>query len=191
MRIQIGINGTSSAAATLVNADLRQGDGGAVLVTAKPSPGASSDALGFTQVRVTADKEASKDGSRRVYIRLNVKTPITQYNSNGTVNTSTPEVSAHAVVRVPSIVAKALDGAVATSSAAAGTVEDPREQAEAALARALTYLATLMTGQPINYTYVKTSLKSNAVWPGLQDIAPLDFVSGTYGTSRVLPPPAS
>lgn len=191
MIIQIGANGNSTTAATLLASDFRPGDGGAVLVTAKPYPGASSDAQGFTQVKIESDKETSKDGSRRVVLRLKVKTPITQYNSNGTVNTTTPEVSAHAVVRVPSIVAKALDGTVATASSAVGTVEDPKEQAEAALSRALVFLATLLTGQPLNYTYIKTSLKSNGVWTGLQGVAPLDFVSGTYGTSRVLPPPAS
>lgn len=190
MKIQIGINGNSSTAATLVQADFRQGDGGAALVTDKPSPGASSPAQGFTQIWVNADKETSKDGSRRVFIRINVKCPISQYNTNGTVNITTPEVQAHAVVRIPSIVAKALDGAVATASSSLGTVEDPKEQAEAALSRSITYLATLLTGQPVNYTYVKSALQTNGVWNGLQGMAPFDFLSGSYGSTRVLPPPS-
>jgi hypothetical protein len=119
-----------------------------------------------------------------------VKSPVSYYNTNGTIINSAPEITAHIVLKVPRLIANALSGTLTSGVDDSQGGTQAQDKAVKAIVRALTYLCTIVTGQPINTTAMYTAIRSNPLFLGSIGVCPLDYLSGDYGTARVAPPPA-
>lgn len=190
MKVQLGINGSSSSAATLVDMEFTQCADGAYVLSNKTEPGSSTQQNAFRRTTVQADLQSTKSGDVRVLLRAKVRVPLASYNVNGTVVTNVPELFIHTILTVPKVVASALLGTLTTSVNDSLDVDPAQEVAQRAVAEAVSILATLMTGQPTNYTFVRTGLQMLPLFKGILGVCPLDYANGDYGSTRVLPPPA-
>lgn len=190
MKVRMSTGGGVSTAPTLVIDDYRPCAEGVVLTTFRKSPG-GTDQSGLTTQIVDGATKQSKDGSVSVMLRVRVKTPVPQYNTNtGNTNVHTPEIQAHVVLRVPRIVALALSGAM-PGSGSSSSLQYPFDAAASAVSTALCTLMAVAANTPGNYTEVFGSLTASPLYFGTQGICPLDYLNGDYGTIRVAPPPAS
>lgn len=191
MKVQLGIGGSATAAATLCDLDFTQCSEGAYVLSNTSEPGSSTLVSGFRRVTVDSDHSVDRSGNVRCLLRVRVRVPLTSYNVNGVVVTNVPEMQLHVVLNVPKVMASALQGTLATSDQTDPTSSgDAQTVAIKAVAEAISLLASVMTNQPANYTFVKNGLHLSPFFKGIMGVCPMDYQSGDYGSVRVLPPPA-
>lgn len=190
MDIEIATSGSSTAAATLSIATFRQCEDGVVFIDNAYTPSGTPDPKATITTRIDGQTTATKDGGTSTVLRVKVRAPIAQYNQNGTVVNSLPEVKAHVVVQLPRLLANAVAGAVTTSVQDSLDTQEASQTAKEAIVRALAYLCAMITNEPVNFTKMYQGFTSSPFFMGALGICPLDYQNGDYGTTRVLPPPA-
>jgi hypothetical protein len=192
MKIQLGTGGTASTAATLKDLELEPCAEGAYLLT-NQLVFDSEPRTAICRFTIDGEHTTARSGDARVLVRVRCKVPLSSYNVNGTVVTNVPEFQVHAVLTVPKVVAAALQGTLTTVGQ--DSEGDPGDSAQtvasAAIAQAISMLATLLTNQPANASYVSQFLSSGSpFFKGIMGVCPVNYATADYGQTRVLPPPA-
>lgn len=191
MKIQLGVDGSASAAATLADMEFQQCADGAFQLSNTQEPGSSSVEDAVRRIIVDGERKTSGNGDVRVLLRVKTRVPLASYNVNGTVVTNVPEIQVHTVLTLPRVAAAALQGTLTTATSTRNTGTDiAQNEAKRVIAEAISLLATIMTNQPCNYSMVASGLMNSPFFYGVMGVCPLDYASGDYGLTRVLPPPA-
>lgn len=191
MDIELAKNGTASTAGALVVNSFRQCEGGVVFVDSATLPGGTTSTTAPLNISVVdGQTQPTRDGGSSTVIRVRVKMPISYYNTNGTIINSVPEIVAHTVLKVPRLIANALSGTLTNDVDDTHGGATAQQTATRAVVRALAYLSTIVTGQPIDVTALEAAMRSNPLFLGAIGVCPLDYLAGDYGTTRVVPPPA-
>jgi hypothetical protein len=191
MKVQLGTGGNASTAATLKDLELEPCAEGAYLLTNRLVFDADPKSA-ICRFTIDGEQTTARSGDVRVLVRIRCKVPLSSYNVNGTVVTNVPEFQVHAVLTVPKVVAAAIQGTLTTVEQ--DSEGDPGENAQIvarnAVAQAIAMLATLLTNQPANATYVAQFLTGGSpFFKGLMGVCPVNYATADYGTVRVLPPP--
>lgn len=190
MKVQIGKNGTASAAATLVDLEFQPCADGAFKLDNELISGSGTDA--FRRFIIDGEHTVNKNGDVRVLVRVKCRCPLASYNVSGVVVTNVPEFQVHAVLTLPKVVVAAMMGTLSTTpdNGEEVGVTPAQTMAQQSVAEAITVLATILTNQPANFTYVNAGMVSSPWFKGMMGVCPMDYATADFGTTRVLPPPA-
>lgn len=192
MKVQLGVGGSATSAATLADLAFSPCADGAYELTSDLPDGETLSGNEVRRVIIDGEHTTAKSGDVRVLLRVKTRCPLSSYNVNGTVVTHVPELQIHTVLTLPKVVVAALQGTLTTNPGAgeqAGT-NQAQFASKAVIAEAISILATMLTNQPCNYTKVLMALNSSPWFKGAMGVCPVNYTDDDFGRYRVLPPPA-
>lgn len=188
MKVQLGQDGSASAAATLLDRNYEPCAEGAYRLDPFDLAGVWTSA--FRRFLIDGEQTVNKSGDVRVLVRVKCRCPLASFNTSGVVTTNVPEFQVHTVLTLPKTVASALMGTLATPTRTEdlGT-SSAQEIAQQSIAEAIATLATILTNQPANVTSVMNGLRSSPWFKGAMGVCPMNYATDDFGQQRILPPP--